>query len=145
MRIITLCLTVGAIIAGLLAIMWGAIIGILGIGPDGDVSLGTRIIGLLMFGEGFLYLIPNHALIKIRHVAWAYLIATSLPAVITILMLIPNILINSYEIILLFHWGCIITLLCFPPASLWISMRYNASSNKALQAIGAKARLQPER
>ena len=146
MRITTICLSLGTIIAGILALWWGLYIGILGIGPDGDVSSSARAIGLFVFIEGILYCIPNHVLVKNRYVTRSFLIATSLPVIfLTGMLFLSGIQLFQYDILLIFHWGCIFALLCFPPVSLWIFIRYAGSSNNALQAIGAKARLQPER
>ena len=146
MRIITTCLSLGTIIAGIIAMLCGFYIGILGIGPDGDVSSSARAIGFLVFIEGILYCIPNHVLIMNRYVARSFLIATSLPVIfLTGMLFLSGIQLFQYDRFLFFLWGCTFALLCFPPVSLWIFIRYAGSSNNALQAIGAKARLQPER
>ena len=124
----------GAIIAGILTIMWGFFIGVIGIGPDGRVPWDYRIWGIMMFIEGFLYCIPNNLLMHNSLIARAYLIVTIIPFVALLVLFISDIQLLLSEISLFLIWACIVLILGFAPASLWVVMKAKETSNKALHS-----------
>ena len=71
-----------AIIVGVMAVLYGLFVGVLGIGPDGPgVPFNWRIIGIITFSVGVLYLLPNRKLNSRRRLAFIYLTLTFLATI----------------------------------------------------------------
>ena len=78
-------LKVIAKIAGMILIFYGFFLGILGIGPDGEVSIQPRIIGLAVLALGFLNFLSNETINGSKLRCVSYFFITLSPAIILIL------------------------------------------------------------
>ena len=81
-RKLSTALKAPAIIVGVMAVLYGLFVGVLGIGPDGPgVPFNWRIIGIITFSVGALYLLPNRRLNSRRRLAFMYLTLTFLATI----------------------------------------------------------------
>ena len=133
MRNLSTYLKIGAIIAGILVMLWSFFIGLLGVGPDGPVPIHWRIAGIVMFVNGLLYCIPNHILIRNKRVAIAYLAVTAIPITMVVGLTIWELITNGINCFLseggVIQVSVYILLFCLAPASLIIRQRNEASKH----------------
>ena len=84
-------------ILGAFLISYGFFVGLIGIGPDGEVSFQFRIIGLAILALGFLYYIPNETIEKSNLMRCFYLSLTILPGVILVISSMYTISISGFD------------------------------------------------
>jgi hypothetical protein len=90
-------LKVLAKIVGAGLILYGFFIGLLGIGPDGEVPGQLRIIGVMLLILGLFYFLPNERIYQSITLRYSYLLVTVTPSFILFISMLNTILKSGFD------------------------------------------------
>lgn len=105
MREITALLKTIAVFIGILAIMFGVLVGVFGFGPGRQLTGLARYIGIFILIQGILYWIPNRIVCKTSFGYKTYLFFSFASALLIGVALIKEALSASYHSSILFFWS----------------------------------------
>jgi len=89
-------------------IVFGIMYGIIGIGPDGTVPTGWRLVGLFLLGIGLMYWLPNEKILPHKKI---YLVLTLFPIVGLSAMLVYDFLVHGIDFSLVTELSTIVWVL----------------------------------